>query len=297
MAAATTITLIDSFMYNGEAAVAALRLQTMYPHVDRIYITEADQTFAGTPKPEAAATDSSQDSLFAPYRDKIRFLKIDAFPPMDPAWEAEATATTPWKKNKEAWWRQAYQRNWAAGAIARDYPDRPYVVIVSDVDEIVRPALLEILTMPQSYRSIGEREMHLEMSNHVYGLQWAKGYKWYHAFVVTDRGVAATLLKQSTASTSFDKMRFSHVAAEAPFIKAAGWHLSYYAMTVDEIVRKIESSAYRERDRTELKARDWLEGCIVEGRDVFGRKGEELVASNETLEMGDIAASGSSHRA
>jgi hypothetical protein len=262
-------------MYNGEAAVAALRLETMYPHVDRIYITEAHQTFAGTPKPDLYFNVNA--AVFAPYMDKIRFLKIDAFPPMDAAWAAETATTAPWKKNQEAWWREAYQRNYAAGAIAREYHSRPYVVIVSDVDEIVRPALLEIMTMSQSYRGIGDREMHLEMSNHVYGLQWAKTYKWYHPFVVTDRGVAS-------GTHTFDTMRTSHLAAETPFIKNAGWHLSYYAATVDDIIRHIESSSYRERDRQELKARDWLVGCLAEGRDVFGRKGEELVPSDETID-------------
>ena len=117
--------VFDLFPFNGEFAVLELKLAEMSPWVDGFVIIEAAETFTGKPKPLHFA-ERSQD--FAAYADKIIHVPIGAFP---------GHLTT-------AWAREFFQRDSGVlGLVGRCAPDD--VVIISDVDEVLRPEAIQDL--------------------------------------------------------------------------------------------------------------------------------------------------------
>jgi hypothetical protein len=81
-------------------------------------------------------------------QEKVTFLVIDSYPEPDREW-VEAQGGKSWVVDTAVWFREAYQRNYAARHIRRKYAGRRYVVLACDVDEIpsrtvvqVRPAEL-----------------------------------------------------------------------------------------------------------------------------------------------------------
>lgn len=266
--------IIDCFPYNGESIVED-RLKRMAHMVDLIYVTESWTSFSGKRKDQLHFHQNKE--IFSPYMHKIRFLTIDEFPPMPDDWAERKRQLNPWMVDLNSWWREAYQRNYATAHIGRDCVNCRYIVIVADVDEIVAPHILRSLSdrFDESYKLIGTAPIFLEMDFYYYSWNWIKPYKWYNAFMVTDAGI------HSNDKLTLNDMRIE--TKKEGFLTKAGWHLSYF-MTVDELRRKIEHFSHKEFDRPEFKSRDWIERCIREGLDLFGRANENLVAVKERIE-------------
>jgi hypothetical protein len=111
--------VFDLFPFNGEFAVLELKLAEMSPWVDHFVIIEAGQTFTGKPKPFHFA---ERRDAFAAYADKIIHVPVETFP----------------NHLARPWAREFFQRDrGVAGLAGRCAPDD--VVIISDVDEIIRP--------------------------------------------------------------------------------------------------------------------------------------------------------------
>ena len=57
-------------------------------------------------------------------------------------------------------------------------------------------------------------------------------------------------------------------------------------MSIEDIVRKIESFAHREFNKAEFKSREHVEMCIREGKDMYLRENARLYdAMSDTLEF------------
>lgn len=234
------VRLIDCFLYNGEP-VTALRLATVYPHVDEIVVVESRETFTGLTKPRLYI--ETCVAIFAPYLDKVTFLVVD-FP-------AEVRGN--------AWECEHYQRNFPADHIRRRWEGRPYIVLACDVDEIPSPPVL--IGIRGLY---GELDMpvYLVMRMLYYNFDWYKDCNpWARAFAVNDRCV-------TRAAFSFEWGRT--VLRRERFLPNAGHHLSYF-MTVDDIRRKINSFSHTEVNTPQVNNDEWLRQCIEKGQDIVGR--------------------------
>ncbi len=55
-----------------------------------------------------------------------------------------------------------------------------------------------------------------------------------------------------------------------------GWHLSYF-MSLDEIIRKINSFSHIEYNTDEMKNKEHIKECLKNGNDLFKRKDNILV--------------------
>lgn len=115
--------IVDCFTFFNELDILELRLKTHSPVVDRFLIVEARRTFQGREKPCYLEENAAR---FAQYADKITHIIIDEF-----------TETT------SSWHREAEQRN-AMNAYVEQLEDDD-IVLLSDVDELVRPESLEDL--------------------------------------------------------------------------------------------------------------------------------------------------------
>ena len=112
----------DCFSFNDELDMLELRLAEMGPAVDRFVLVEARHTHAGRPKPLHFAENRAR---FAAYAGRIVHVVVEDDP------------------GGFAWRREAHQREAIARGLTEADPDD--LVIVSDVDEILRPEVVAAL--------------------------------------------------------------------------------------------------------------------------------------------------------
>ena len=251
------VQILDCFIYNGEM-IAALRLQYLYDHVDEIIVVESRMTFSGLKKPQLFIERDAE--LFRPYLPKLKFLVIDEYPEPDQAW-LDSKAQNTWMTDLSVWFRETYQRNFAEGYIKGKYAGQKYVVLACDVDEIPKREVVEEL---RSFRyEHAHIALYFELEFSYYNFNWTAQYQWYHAFAVSDVGLA----KKSLDDYRLENSRY-HLRHDA------GWHLSYY-MSIADLARKIESFSHKELNLPEFKAAEHIAECIKTGKDLFNR-GEQF---------------------
>lgn len=120
--------IFDCFTFFNELDILEIRLNEMAPVVDRFVLVEARKTFQGADKPLYFDENKAR---FAPFLDKIEHVIVDF--PEDPGLYRKATS--------QAWAREYYQRDQIARGLTAAKADD--LVIVSDVDEIIRAPVLQ----------------------------------------------------------------------------------------------------------------------------------------------------------
>lgn len=114
--------IYDCFTFFNENDVLDIRLQELYPVVDRFVIVQSNYTFRGNPKP-----DYFDYRRFQKYMDKVELLVVN---PDVPNGEPSL-----------AWEREAKQRNGILFGLSDAKPDD--IIIISDADEIPRRSVIE----------------------------------------------------------------------------------------------------------------------------------------------------------
>ncbi len=275
--------LYDCFVFHKEFDLLEIRLREMGDHVDRFVLVEANQTQRGGPKPYYF--DENRER-FAPWADKIIDLQI-AFP------EELPPALGVYKnRRKKDWERENYQRNCIARAL--EGLDGDDLVLLSDVDEIVRSSVLEKVLKERLYRGrmlVFEQSLHKHHLNRVVpGKTWLLGSRMIEKKYFTTpqqlRRTKARMTKKSYIpdflTQPFLRIRnnnLSGISRPVKIIPDAGWHFSsmggleafrtkldsvVHGQTVDtsDIARLYE----RELQGTELVPLSGLPACVRDGR-------------------------------
>lgn len=246
--------LFDVFSYNGEPIVE-LRLKYLAPFVDQFVIVEARQTHSGKPKDELYI--EKYGDVFAPYKNKIKFIVIDEFPSMPTDWPQKHGDGAYMKDiSYESWYRERYQRDIAKEYLLANFAQKEFIVICGDVDEIIKDEIAAGLK--KQYFAFRD-PVYFEMKFYYYNFSWQKRFPWYMAYVVNDLGLRRESLSH-----------FRTVHPKTKFIPNAGWHASYF-LNVRDLQRKLESFAHRECDRGQNKSHDYLRKCLSHGSDISGR--------------------------
>jgi len=120
--------IFDCFTFFNELDILEIRLNEMAPVVDRFVLVEARKTFQGADKPLYFDQNKAR---FAPFLDRIEHVIVDF--PEDLGLYRKASS--------QAWAREYYQRDQIAQGLKTATPDD--LVIVSDVDEIIRASTLQ----------------------------------------------------------------------------------------------------------------------------------------------------------
>jgi hypothetical protein len=123
--------IIDAFIFYNEIDLLHMRLEELYPVVDKFILVQAHHTFRGVPKEKSFRRDDPQ---WAPYIDKIYDITVGL------------------SGGKDAWERERYQRNMISMELhlnARYAPND--IVMISDVDEIPRRETVEWFGKYPSY--------------------------------------------------------------------------------------------------------------------------------------------------
>lgn len=129
------VRVFDGFTFYNELDLLEIRLGELAHLVDRFIIVEATHTFSGDPKPLHFAEHRER---YKPWLDKIEHIVVEM------PRSLLGPASRPWA-------RERYQRDQITRGLAGAAPAD--AVLISDVDEIPKPAVLEAALTGLSFRN------------------------------------------------------------------------------------------------------------------------------------------------
>ena len=248
--------IYDCFCYFNEDMLLELRLETLWNYVDYFVISEATYTHAG--KERETHFDMQR---FAKYQSKIRYLKLDQRPPGP----------------NDFWKNENFIRNHLAQGLydaqAEDW------VIISDLDEIPNPRVIQEYNPKYLRGDFDQRYYSYFLNNYWLGDVDANGVIipktniWRGSKITTYRHfvdffqsnpTSVRSYKSSGLLRSIKREWFKKVNVQ--LIENGGWHFTWI-FKMPDIVKKIESTAHQEFNRSEFKDPQYIEDMIKSGRD------------------------------
>ena len=245
--------IYDCFTFYNELDLLEFRLQELYDHVDHFVIVEANRTFQNNTKPMYFRENQAR---FTQYMDKIIHVQVEDMP-----------------ENTDAWGRERHQRDAIAkGIMGADAND---IVIVSDLDEIIRPDTVD--------------KMRNDTDNSIWGLRMPLFYfKFNYMLTTTDstyttwamacrKGLltSAEDLRRNRFTLNSFALDYNHNGVR--MMEHAGWQFSYLGDT--EFARsKIQSFSHVDTNRPEVLGTLDIEHSIKNGNGLAPSVIEKFVA-------------------
>lgn len=246
--------IIDSFIFNNEFDLLNYRLNLLYPYVDYFIICEAKFTHAGKPKPLHFMENAP---MFQKFTDKILHLYINEFPFEYP--------NINYSENQQ-WHNEIYHRNSINVGLLRLQLESDDIVIVSDLDEIIKPKKIQQI---RDKEIVIDQVYHIEMKLFYYNLNYVANTKWYHPFLCDYKTIQ-----------NYNDLSTLRLSDSNKYILDGGWHLSYFGDS-QFIKNKLESFAHQEFNNKYYNNDYLIETSIKKGIQFW---------SNEKLNYVDIEA-------
>ena len=248
--------VIDCIPFFNELDILKLRLHILDPLVDRFVIEEATHTFSGLPKDLCFEKNREMFEEFLP---KITYLVVDNSP--------EEISTHE---------RDKFQKNALAKALT-DASDED-VLILSDVDEIPNPAVLQELVKrfdPDKIYHLAQRNFYcyLNMEEVSGNLLSITG-----EFPGVERrmwlGTKVFAKKNIPESGSIDLRDISPEDPRSVRVADGGWHFGYMGSCHETDVSrrvgtKVVAAAHQEYNTEDVLAE--VKDRLILGEDIFGR--------------------------
>ncbi|CAI4212599.1 unnamed protein product [Parascedosporium putredinis] len=232
----------DLLLVNTELEMLEIRLGEMYPYVDYFVILEADRSFSGIPK-KLYIEENWQ--LFSKYHDKMirRTVDFSSVKEGDNAWVLEKLS------------RNAMVNQVLPFLTGDQAPHEDDILLVSDVDEIPKPPVLQALRNCEVPPRIT-----INSEFYYYSFQWLSREEWMHP--------QATIWK---GNDTVKPEELRHHAGDYHF-KRGAWHCSYCFSTMEETVGKVKSFSHQEFNKPEFKDPAKILQRVRFGTDFFDRK-------------------------
>jgi beta-1,4-mannosyl-glycoprotein beta-1,4-N-acetylglucosaminyltransferase len=235
--------IVDCFIFYNELDMLTYRLNILDKVVDYFVLVESTHTHIGKEKPLFY---NENKHLFAKFNHKIIHIVVDDFPHKYPNINIE---------KQEQWINERFQRDCISRGIDKLNLTGEDIIIISDLDEIPNPTVLEKVKNNNIVVGINI----LDMDLYYYNLNSKMGIKWYASKILTFE-------KYKELNTGCDKIRFY----DCPIINNAGWHLSYFG-NEKFIKNKLENFTHQEFNMTEFTDEKRIEERIKNGKDLFDR--------------------------
>ena len=242
-------------MVNGEMDWLEIRLETLSAQVDYFVIVESPVTFTGLPKPLII---------------KENWARFEKFH----AQMVHHVLENPPIGARRTWDYDDYQRNamfsqvipFLEGEKAASVGD---VILVSDVDEIPRPASLILLRNCETPRRVTLRSRF-----YYYGFQWMhKGAEWAHPQSTTYEGPGKTILPADLRNGEGGNR------VQAWWDKAdlwnSGWHCSSCFEKIEDILTKMSSFSHTKLNKEQYRDPTRIVDRVGKGMDLWDRKGQD----------------------
>tara|TARA_B100000029_G_scaffold352526_1_gene345116 strand:- start:284 stop:1072 length:789 start_codon:yes stop_codon:yes gene_type:complete len=230
--------IFDCTIYFDEDLMLDLRMNILDQHVEKFIIVEAAHDHQGNIKKR-----NFDIKNFKKFENKIQYFFIESIPQEYSSWE-----------------RENYQRNYIGRCLGDLHDDD--LVIISDVDEI--PNLKSINKFYGNRYSVFEQKMFYYKFNL---LNNSKPF-WYGSKLCKKKYLKSPQWLRNLKSKQYPFWRFDKTNIN--IIKNGGWHFSFIRKP-DEIIKKIESYAHVEFNRSQFKDKKEIIKKINMGEDIFGR--------------------------
>ena len=234
--------IFDCFLFNDETDMLEIRLRELGSVVDYFVLLESSKTFSNQPKRLIFNDMKERYQIFA---NQIIYLSVETLP-----------AGNSWKK--EAYLRDYLFHNGLQqkGREAR----KGDIIIVSDVDELIRPVYLHALKICTNFNpSLIQFTMQFNY------------YSYSNRVLQPWLGVFAVAFDESNPNISVHALRQKHSATLT--IDDAGWHCSYCFNSLKQFRNKFNSFAHTEfskKSAPKIHTKEHLIECIQHGRDILG---------------------------
>jgi Glycosyltransferase family 17 len=226
--------IYDCFTFFNELDLLEIRIQELYDTVDYFVIAEANMSHSGKSRDYVL---SANWDRFAKYQDKIRYLQIDDMP-----------------VTNDSWVREKFQRD----ALARGLYDMQLddLIVVSDLDEIPRAEILEMIKVDENKY---ERYV-LQVPLFRYKFNFLK---WYQPVINNQM-----IVTRGHVFTNPERERdYTHAwlppAPDVVYLEHAGWHFSYLGDDKNAI-HKLQNFAHVEQNVPEIIDRFSIDHMIKE---------------------------------
>lgn len=250
--------IVDCFIFYNELDMLNYRLNILDSVVDQFVLVEATRTFVGKEKPLIY---NENKHLFQKFAHKITHIIVDDMPYKYPNIDFD---------KKEQWTNEYHQRNCNDRGIKQLSLNDEDLVIITDVDEILDPRVLQEIrknTDVQSY--LQTQFMSLEMALYYYNLTILITYERW----ILPKIISYKLYNCISHQISCNAIRLSNAEY---IINNAGWHLSYFGDT-EFIKNKIQHFSHQEYNSDQYTCADNIEKSVETGCDLFKRNNDSLM--------------------
>ena len=246
--------VFDSITFNGEIT-AVYRLNYLNPVVDYFILTECREAFSGK-KRDFYHLDRMREFYKVVPKEKIIELRFDQFP----------SNVTKNGQVSEAWHKEYFLRNIAKEVVLEKAKGKPFVLIVSDGDEM--PSREAVKMLKTKYDEIGDEEVLLQLAYFWYSFQWKvqRDNEWSIAYVITDK-----LWKTDPGVTLEFLRKRSYISKY--FLRHAGWHCSL-CMTVEDVMNKFNSYSHQETNLPQYNNPNSIREKFDHGKHISGDNGQ-----------------------
>ncbi|KXJ91996.1 glycosyl transferase, partial [Microdochium bolleyi] len=258
----------DLIMVNTELDWLEIRLSSTYDYVDYFVIVESAKTFTNLDKPLVIKDNMER---FAPYHDKIIYHQLEIPTGFhsdreNPSWAWEDL-------QRDAMYKQVIPR--LTGERAPNHGD---VLIVADVDELIRPQTMVVLRACNFPRRLTLRSDFFYYSfqfRHV-GPQWAHPEATYYQGW---RTITPVNLRNSDGGLQ------PLIRLEKGTLWSAGWHCSTCFSTITEVLTKLSSFSHVALNAQEYRNPARIADRVRSGLDLWDRETEkyERIENNQDL--------------
>ncbi|KAI8629351.1 glycosyltransferase family 17 protein [Xylariaceae sp. FL1651] len=248
----------DLIMINTELDWLEIRLNSTYHYVDYFVIVESDKTFTNHDKPLVIKENMDR---FSAYSDKIIYHQLeipDGFHSdrANPAWAWEDL-------QRNAMYEQVLPR-----LTGRKAPVDGDVLVVADVDELVRPETMVVLRA-----CAFPRRLTLRSHFYYYSFQYMhKGTQWSHPQATYYQGWR-TILPVNLRNSDGGLQPL--IRLEKGDLWSAGWHCSTCFSTIGEVLTKLASFSHVSLNQDVYRDRDRIADRVRRGKDLWDREGQE----------------------
>lgn len=249
--------IYDCFCYFNEDMLLELRFETLWNYVDYFVITEASYTHAGNDRKT-----QFDISKFSKYESKIRYLQLDQRPPGE----------------NDFWKNENFIRNNIANGLFDANPED--LILISDLDEIPRPEKISLYDrsfirgdFDQNYYSyylnnlwIGDVDKNNVL---LAGSNIWRGSKitTYDYFINFFKANATSVRSYKSIGIFRSIKREWFKRFNVQLIENGGWHFTW-VFGLDDIVKKLESTAHQEFNDVKRKDFNYIKSIIESGCDL-----------------------------
>lgn len=243
--------IYDLFMMNTELDWLEIRLNELKDHVDYFVILESASTFTGLPKPLYLKDNWEQ---FSAFHNQIIYQVLN-----DTGFYSTIT-----------WDHEDLQRNAMFDQVFPNLSGEQQaspgdVILVSDIDEVPRPATLQVLRNCKY-----PRRLTLRSRFYYYSFQWLhRGAEWPHPQATIyegDKTIRPANLRNGEGGNTIQ------IQLDKADLWNAAWHCSFCFATLEGMVNKISSFSHTRLNQPDFRDPEGVVRRVRNGLDLFDRK-------------------------